>query len=435
MKRFLGLVAGVAILVAIGAGVSNAAIKPGGTCPKAGSFVIVGTMKYTCVKSGKKLVWNKGAKITVKVQPQPSATPTTSPSPVPTVTATATPIPTPTFKSIRQVAQAEIEKRFASQAGDIGEFDLRLDPGLSQKAIEAITQSTKDGMQFWGKKILNKVVIVGGIKTPWMKNEFCTTRFVGNQSAITSCLNQENGLSYLQNNWPDPATQVQLYGSTGGPSEGTDYLFRSVPVYLFASGNESELSGSVYFASPHELTHAAQQYFRKPAPTYSEVQIGWNQIFQKNYIANGYNQLFFGPMAWVEGSAMYVGVALGEMRNPGTITGYIPTKPNYLNTNVAPKISEYIDTIAHPCNCGPGDMLLRSYWTGGLLTELIIAKFGVDGYLNFMSEIGIQGNTKEGTFASAFSKQFGTPWDEFAVIADRYIADMFAGNAVDAKNY
>jgi hypothetical protein len=204
---------------------------------------------------------------------------------------------------------------------------------------------------------------------------------------------------------------------------------------LFASGSESELSGSVFFTSPHELTHAAQQYFRKPAPTYSEVQIGWNEIFQDNFRANNLGELLFGPMAWVEGSAMYVGVALAEMRNPGTITAYIPTKPNYLNTNVPPKISELIDTYKYPCNCGPGDILQRSYWTGGLTTELIIAKFGVQGYLNFMKEIGIQGNTKDGTFASAFSKSFGISWDDFAVIADRYIADMFAGTPIDAGKY
>ncbi len=435
MKRFLSLFLGIGIFVAIGVGISNAAVKPGVACSKAGSTAVVGTTKYTCIKSGKKLVWNKGVKIIVKATP--TATPSVSPTSTPTISATptATPSPTATFKSIRQVAQEEIEKRFASQEGDIGEFDLRLDPNLSTKAIAAITQSTKDGMQFWGKTILNKIIIVGGTKSPWMSNEFCTTRFVGSPSVISSCIKQENGLGYLQNNWPDPATNVQLYGATGGPTEGTDYKFRSVPLYLFASGSESELSGSVYFTSPHELTHAAQQYFRKPAPTYSEVQIGWNEIFQENIRANKLGELLFGPMAWIEGSAMYVGVALAEMRNPGTITAYIPTKPNYLNTNVPPKISELIDTVKYPCNCSPGDILQRSYWTGGLTTELIIAKFGVQGYLNFMKEIGIQGNTKDGTFASAFTKNFGTSWDEFAVIADRYIADMFAGKPIDAKNY
>ena len=145
-------------------------------------------------------------------------------------TPTASPSPSATYKSVRQVAQEEIEKRFAAQAGDIGEYDLRLDPSLSAKATEVITQSTKDGMQFWGKKILNKIIIVGGTKSPWMSNEFCSTRFVGNSSVISSCIKQENGYSYLQNNWPEPATTVQLYGATGGPMEGPDYLFRSTPV-------------------------------------------------------------------------------------------------------------------------------------------------------------------------------------------------------------
>ena len=435
MKRLLRLVLGVLIFVVIGAGISNAAVKPGTTCSKAGLTAVVGTTKYTCIKSGKKLVWSKGVKIIVKATPTP--TPSVTPTATPTISATptASPSPSATYKSVRQVAQEEIEKRFAAQAGDIGEYDLRLDPSLSAKATEVITQSTKDGMQFWGKKILNKIVIVGGTKSPWMSNEFCSTRFVGNSSVISSCIKQENGYSYLQNNWPEPATTVQLYGATGGPMEGPDYLFRATPVYLFASGNESELSGSVYFTSPHELTHAAQQYFRKPAPTYSEVQLGWNEIFQANARTNSINEIFFGPMAWIEGSAMYVGVALGEMRNPGTAAAYIPTKPNYLNTNVPPKISELIDTLKYPCNCGPGDILQRSYWAGGLTTELIIAKFGVDGYLNFMSEFGVQGNTKSGTFASAFTKSFGTSWDDFAVIADRYIADMFLGNTIDARNY
>jgi hypothetical protein len=210
MKRFLRLILAMLIFVALGAGISNAAVKPGIACSKAGSTAVVGTTKYTCIKSGKKLVWSKGVKIIVKATPTP--TPSVTPTATPTISATptASPSPSATYKSVRQVAQEEIEKRFAAQAGDIGEYDLRLDPSLSAKATEVITQSTKDGMQFWGKKILNKIIIVGGTKSPWMSNEFCSTRFVGNSSVISSCIKQENGYSYLQNNWPEPATTVQL---------------------------------------------------------------------------------------------------------------------------------------------------------------------------------------------------------------------------------
>ena len=121
MRRFLSLVLGIAIFAAIGVGISNAAVKPGASCSKAGSTAVVGKTKYTCIKAGKKLGWSKGIKIVVKATPTP--TPSVSPTSTPTISATptATPSPTAIYKSIRQVAQEEIEKRFASQEGDIGE--------------------------------------------------------------------------------------------------------------------------------------------------------------------------------------------------------------------------------------------------------------------------------------------------------------------------
>ena len=72
---------------------ANAAIKAGASCKKAGQTSTVAGKKYTCVKSGKKLVWNKGV---VVVKPKPTPTPVATPTPTPTPTATPTPTPTPT---------------------------------------------------------------------------------------------------------------------------------------------------------------------------------------------------------------------------------------------------------------------------------------------------------------------------------------------------
>ena len=57
--------------------------SPGNSCTKAGITQISGGIKYTCVKSGKKLVWNSGVKILFKreVNPTPPATPIAQPSP------------------------------------------------------------------------------------------------------------------------------------------------------------------------------------------------------------------------------------------------------------------------------------------------------------------------------------------------------------------
>ena len=70
-----------------------AAVKPGTACKTLGQTSTSSGIKYTCVKSGKKLIWNKGVAVKkVTPTPTPSATPTPTPSATPTPTPTAQPI-------------------------------------------------------------------------------------------------------------------------------------------------------------------------------------------------------------------------------------------------------------------------------------------------------------------------------------------------------
>ena len=62
--------------------------KAGSVCPKAGTKKVYQGKTYTCIKSGKKLVWSKG--VTVIAAPKPSVTPTPSPTPNPSVSASPT---------------------------------------------------------------------------------------------------------------------------------------------------------------------------------------------------------------------------------------------------------------------------------------------------------------------------------------------------------
>lgn len=70
--------------------VSVAAVTPGSKCSKAGATSTYNGKKYTCIKSGKKLAWNKGVAVSRPI-------PTTAPTPEPTSPATpkSTPIPNP----------------------------------------------------------------------------------------------------------------------------------------------------------------------------------------------------------------------------------------------------------------------------------------------------------------------------------------------------
>ena len=97
MRRLLAGLVAVLSLSLITAQISVAAVTPGAKCSKAGATSTYNGKKYTCVKSGKKLVWNKGVAI---AKPVPVASPTPSPvatpTPTPTPTVSATPTPTPT---------------------------------------------------------------------------------------------------------------------------------------------------------------------------------------------------------------------------------------------------------------------------------------------------------------------------------------------------
>jgi len=60
---------------------ANAATaKAGATCTKLKTTQIVGTKKFTCIKSGKKLVWDKGVTIPKAATPPATTTPTTPPA-------------------------------------------------------------------------------------------------------------------------------------------------------------------------------------------------------------------------------------------------------------------------------------------------------------------------------------------------------------------
>lgn len=77
--------------------------KPGTPCGKVGATAIYSGKKFTCIKSGKKVIWNQGVLIKVPAPqptppafPSPFSTPTPSPTSSTTTTPSSTPSPSPT---------------------------------------------------------------------------------------------------------------------------------------------------------------------------------------------------------------------------------------------------------------------------------------------------------------------------------------------------
>jgi hypothetical protein len=77
MQRKSRLALAIVLLLSLSSPVHAATPKAGSKCTKAGQTSTSAGIKYTCIKSGKKLVWNKGVEVK---KATPSPTPTTEPS-------------------------------------------------------------------------------------------------------------------------------------------------------------------------------------------------------------------------------------------------------------------------------------------------------------------------------------------------------------------
>jgi hypothetical protein len=110
MRRRGKILTASILLLSLATPVQAAAPKAGAKCTKAGAIATASGKKFTCIKSGNKLVWNKGVAVKAARKPSPNPvfkpvepTPTATPTPSPT----ATPTPTPSVKPVEFNATAK----------------------------------------------------------------------------------------------------------------------------------------------------------------------------------------------------------------------------------------------------------------------------------------------------------------------------------------
>jgi hypothetical protein len=75
------LLVGVLVIFGLQSFAATTTVKAGATCSKVGTTAVVKTLKYTCIKSGKKLIWSKGEIVKVAGQDLSLVTPAYVPVP------------------------------------------------------------------------------------------------------------------------------------------------------------------------------------------------------------------------------------------------------------------------------------------------------------------------------------------------------------------
>ena len=123
MRKHLRLVALLIPMVLVASN-SYAAVKAGSACTKVGAKSVSGGKSYTCIKSGKKLVWDKGV-----VVAKPSVA---KPSPAPSASASAAPVAKP------EVIKVNFSNTFSTDQGYYTDFTdpCQWDSALDGKLME-----------------------------------------------------------------------------------------------------------------------------------------------------------------------------------------------------------------------------------------------------------------------------------------------------------
>jgi M6 family metalloprotease-like protein len=366
MRKHLRVAALIIPLVLVASN-SYAAVKAGSSCSKAGIKSVSAGKTYTCVKSGKKLVWNKGVLI-----------PVAKPAPTPSASQSAAPVATP------EVVKVDYTKTFSTDQGYHTDFSgpCQVDQDLNGRAAEIQTYFFNLN-RCAGQMRVNKYTL-GSARpsTPFeSKSQFSNTE----PCKLVTPKGSRSGLGFTttepgRNSWanarrhPSPNTVIQLvpiYSNDSAQPKGSpsdDYQF-----FLEYMKNWIEYSSD--FGSNVEI-RIPDQYIKmdkniadyKILHTNNHDNAG-HQVFNKDVVAAVDSKIDFKgahiaivvPPAGTEASVLGQGAIAGLQ----TQEGLVPIG-----------ITEYAAFAANPSKSTFTNLSHPFWW----IHELFHAGYGLDDH-------------------------------------------------------
>lgn len=383
---------------------ASSAVKPGDTCKKLGQTSTSSGYKFSCVKSGKKLVWNKGVKLPT---PKPIATPTAIATPTPTPSAVATPTPTPSatvkkplsldnldYKEVYLASRAEVSKYVANGFTNDGAINFQVGENVEPWRVEIAKNEINSAVKLWSsffKPTSMTIIWYSSKDIEWAKTKY---EAAGGNPAWAS------GFSGCSAQYCGNAS-ASLMGGTK---------------FLFEQGLEFKDQGLWNRSTAaHEYTHLAQ--FGLSAPTN------------------------LGALPWwsVEGGAQFYGEAIGydyfdssRATRAGMHSQYAADSQAYISTlfpgqslktvlqkNDSDATKILMKSIEATTN-SPGALGL-SYLLGSYATEVLVSVYGHEKMANFYGSFATSAD-----YQSNFTKVFGISLDTFYLKLTPYLLSMSA---------
>lgn len=364
MRKKLLVLLPVLLILSLITAPSFASVKAGAKCTKAGASATAAGKKFTCIKSGTRLVWNKG--VAIKSAPKPNLNPTPKPSKdevsfVPWSVDTSA-------KAINDAAQANFRKWAAAQKSNVSIHKLVMQPNVPVNRKKNFQLTDELGVRLFAQYFTGGSVTVIGTSATWVVENLNK-----NGGRYKNCSDNAGnpGLNYCLDLW-----------NTQGYVVTSDVAYDPIN-----PGND----GSGLLA--HEYFHL--------------VQSQMSNLESQRVIRDGYQESDHLFPAWlIEGSANFVGASVSALALGGTYWEGREVSLTYAPPGDSINSHSLED---YEIRNGPGNNSPTfPYIVGQVATEYLVASVGFQKTLNIWLSFK---ETKD--FKKSFEKAIGISVEDF----------------------
>lgn len=363
--------------------VAAPAPKSGAKCTISGQTKINKGKKFTCIKSGSKLIWDKGKSLST---PQPKTSSTSAPKASPS----SSPSPTQDqsfaerWKATGSAALTTLESAFPVKPPAFPKVDIvwRVSDSVNSKIKDEITKQYQENADFWSAyaRIDGQLqVIIGTLDDIEFVCKWRDTHLqMNDQNCVRSFRTDKSRV------WDAHTTQ--------GRGRATDFYFMTDPAML----TEIDFLPRVAHEFFHNVQHASSNSYKSILPCWAEESAAehFGTLVSSNGNAEKYLKVRYSSVVWKS----------FNFRN--SITGKDFWR-NWLNqTDVTSSIPN-----SGFWGCQPFQAL-GLYGSGLLAAEYLHLQLGIPGVLTLYREAGNIGWDK--AIEKAFGKSKSVIYDEIA---------------------
>jgi len=330
-----------------------AAVISGTKCTKSGLTKTLGSKKYTCIKSGSKLIWNTGSSVDKSVAYLPWATPTTQ-------------------LQISNESKKKFQEWILTKGSNSENIAISIDPKIEASKVEYVV------------KVLNlasKTLLAKDASKPQMYLS------VGDEWVITK----------LKSDYPIHAGfPGQNVCYEPNPFAGCAWVESNLIFFVSTSTDVwSSMNQQVLASGAHEFFHLAQG------------------SLMKNDRGLSFYSLFSSIPSWfAEGSASFIGTAYADKSGLAVWNNIRNEEISYYSSGRGknePLSSFLTNERDRP---SPEGQSHRPYGIGMLACELIVASVGMENFLEIYRGMG-QGLTFNQSFLKATNVELNDFYTKF----------------------